>query len=230
MMLKLAIVFCIIFGCTYAKSPADHFVSITASILGKSDNDFKNDLDSCAEMDYPSQEDISSGTGMIKCIIDIVDDLCPEDTCTPGTSFSLVFIGWYKVEEKKECVDLDEDAAYDPSCHIRIKVRFASEFLDNFDQVFWYLYDPEVTEMTGCSEEKERSLQSPVSKRKKNNLRTRGDPSTPSPPPPPPPPPDMLLNKKAVRDAGKINEAFMKSRDSGIFLNLKRKLRRFSSN
>ncbi|CAC5367895.1 unnamed protein product [Mytilus coruscus] len=175
-MLQLAIVFCIIFGCTYAYSPADHFISITASIMGKSDNDIRNDLDSCAEMDYPSQEDKSAGTGMIKCIMDVVNDLCPEDICSPGTRVSLIFIGWYKVEEKKECVDLDEDAANDPSCHIRIKVRFASQKLGNFDKLFWFLYNPEVTEMTGCNEKQERSLQSPVSQRKKKKLRTRGDP------------------------------------------------------
>ncbi|XP_071142999.1 uncharacterized protein [Mytilus edulis] len=229
MMLQLAIVFCIICGCTYAKSPADNYLSTTASIMGKSDNDIRKDLDSCAEMDYPSQEDISAKTGMVKCILDVVNNLCPEDTCSLGARVSLNFIGWYRIEEKKECVDLDEDATYDPSCHIRIKVRYASGLSpDIFDQLFWFLYDPEVTEMTGCNEEQERSLQSPVSQRKKKNLRTRGD--QPPPPPPPPPPGNITLNKKAARDAGKIKETIMKSRDSAIFSNLKRKLRRFTSN
>ncbi|CAC5367915.1 unnamed protein product [Mytilus coruscus] len=223
MMLQLTIVFCIIFGCTYANSPADHYISITASIMGKSDNDIRNDLDSCAEMDYPNLDDISTENGMVKCILDVVNDLCPEGTCTPATRVSLIYIGWYKVEERKECVDLDEDAAYDPSCHIRIKVKYASASMDHFDVLFWFLYDPEVTEMKGCNEE--RSLQSPVSQRKKKNFRARE-----GPPPPPPPPKNIPLHKKGAVDVEKVNEAIMKSRDAGMFSYLKRKLRRFNSN
>ncbi|VDI29475.1 Hypothetical predicted protein [Mytilus galloprovincialis] len=227
MMLQfIATVLCLIFGCSYALSPAEHYAGTVASIRGKTIYDFIGDLGACAEMDYPEEPSIEDGMG--KCILDVVQDLCPEGTCSPLTMVSLFYVGWYKVEEKKECVNFNDEENFvsDPSCHIRIKTKFASASPAHFDLLFWFLYDPEVPEMNACNDQ--RSLQSPVSQKKRKNLRTRG-----KPPPPPPPPENIPLNKKSVRDnhsVEKINEAIMKSRDSGIFSHLKRKLRRFNRN
>ncbi|CAG2207436.1 unnamed protein product [Mytilus edulis] len=218
----IATVLCLIFGCSYALSPAEHYAGTVASLRGKTIYDVIGDLGLCAEMDYP--EDPSIDDGMGKCIMDVVTDLCPEDTCSIAM-ISLYYVGWYKVEEMKECVNFydEEDFVYNPSCYIDIKTKFASVSPVHFDLLFWFLYDPEVPEMNACNDE--RSLQSPVSQKKRKNLRTRGDP-----PPPPPPPGEIPLKKKSVRDVEKINEAIMKSSDSGIFSHFKRKLRRFNRN